>query len=514
MAPKKLFSSADEALADISDGAAIMVGGWGAAGVPADLLRALSRRGLTGLTCITEACHSRDASVLDLVADGQVRRLATPISPSSSWPKEIEDKRRQGSLELETIPAGILAERIRAGGAGIGGFLVEPQADSTLDAGKDRQVLEGREYVLETPLKADFALLYANMADTLGNLAYRGLDRNWNPVMATAANLVVVQVDQIVEPGGLDPELVITPGIYVDRIVVQPSQSSANSQGPGLGPGWSPELMRERLEGVFHAAPDLREIGAGASSKGAPNKVYASAADAVADIFEGAVVMIDGFGGPGGLPHLLLLALRDGGAKQLTIVGNTAGVARVMDMSVPQGFQAIDQNILTENGQLKKAVASFPASPRPSQPTAFELAYRRGEIELESVPQGTLAERIRAGGTSIAAFYTPTGAGTPVAEGKPTRVIDGREYILEQALRADFAILRAHKADLLGNLVYRGTSRNFNAVMAPAADVTIVEVEQIVPVGELDPDAVVTPGIHVDRIIQRPPDFFPYEPEP
>ena len=146
---------------------------------------------------------------------------------------------------------------------------------------------------------------------------------------------------------------------------------------------------------------------------------------------------------------------------------------------------------MIENGQVAKAIASFPVSPSVSRPSEFELAYRRGEVDLELVPQGTLAERLRAGGAGIHAFYTPTGVGTLIAEGKESRTIDGRDYILEYGLRADFAIIRAHKADTNGNLIYRGTSRNFNAVMAPAARVTIVEVDEIVEPGQLNPEEIV-----------------------
>ncbi|MCE2403722.1 MAG: 3-oxoacid CoA-transferase subunit A [Dehalococcoidia bacterium] len=244
------------------------------------------------------------------------------------------------------------------------------------------------------------------------------------------------------------------------------------------------------------------------------SKVFRSAGDAVADIPHGAVVMLGGFGGPGGMAHNLVLALKDQGAGDLTVISNTAGIARVANFGTPSGFTAIDHSILVENGQIRKAVASFPVSPSPSRPSPFEEAYRAGKAELELVPQGTLAERIRAGGLGVAGFYTPTGAGTPIAEGKETRVFDGREYVLERALRADYALLRAHKADTLGNLVYRGTSRNFNATMAPAADVTIVEVDEVVQPGHLDPEAVVTPCPFVQRIVVRPPGFVPYTRDP
>ena len=187
-------------------------------------------------------------------------------------------------------------------------------------------------------------------------------------------------------------------------------------------------------------------------------KVYPSAAEAVADIPDGAVLLLDGFAGPGGMAQYLMLALRDQGAKDLTLISNTAGIARVAAFGTRPGFRAIDHSVLVDNGQVRKAVASFPVSPSPSHPSSFELAYKRGEAELELVPQGTLAERIRAGGYGIAAFYTPTGAGTQIAEGKETRMIDGREQVLVYALRGDFALIRAYKADRMGNLVYKPES--------------------------------------------------------
>ena len=230
------------------------------------------------------------------------------------------------------------------------------------------------------------------------------------------------------------------------------------------------------------------------------NKVVSSFEEAVADVPDGAVIMMDGFGGPGGMPRRLIQALRAQGARDLTIISNTAGLPGFGSIA---GEPVVTHNVLVENGQVQKIVASFPVSPSPSRPNAFELAYRRGDIELELVPQGTLAERIRAGGAGIPAFYTPTGAGTPVAEGKETRTMEGREFILEHALRADYAFIRGHKADRLGNMVYKGTSRNFNVLMATAARVTIAEVDEIVEPGALDPEAVVTQGIYVKRIVTR-----------
>ena len=234
------------------------------------------------------------------------------------------------------------------------------------------------------------------------------------------------------------------------------------------------------------------------------DKVVASFDEAVADVPDGATLMIDGFAGPGGTPQNLIRALRDQGAKELTIISNTAGLASVIGFGTIPGDRPIDIGVLVDNEQVKKVIASFPVSPSPSRPTSFERAYLEGKVELEVVPQGTLAERIRAGGAGIAAFYTPTGAGTIMAAGKETRLFGGREHLLEHALRADFALLRADRADPLGNVVYRGTSRNFNAVMAASAETTVMEVAEIVQVGELDPGAVTTPAIFVDRVVAIP----------
>ena len=234
------------------------------------------------------------------------------------------------------------------------------------------------------------------------------------------------------------------------------------------------------------------------------NKVVSSFAEAVADIPDGAWLMIDGFGGPGGTPQNLIMALRDRGTKDLTIMSNTAGLASVMGFGTIPGDRPVDIGVLIENEQVKKIIASFPVSPSPSRPNAFERAYREGKVELEVVPQGTLAERIRAGGAGIPAFYTPTGAGTLMAEGKETRMFGGREYVLERSLTADFALLRAYKSDTLGNVVYSGTSRNFNGVMATAARTTIMEVDEVVEPGELDAEGIHTPGIYIKRIVKVP----------
>lgn len=234
------------------------------------------------------------------------------------------------------------------------------------------------------------------------------------------------------------------------------------------------------------------------------NKVVSSFAEAVADISDGAWIMIDGFAGPGGTPQNLIRALRDHGAAELTIVSNTAGLASVTGFGARAGDRPIDIGILVDNEQVKKVIASFPVSLSPSRPTSFERAYREGKVELEVVPQGTLAERIRAGGAGIPAFYTPSGVGTTIADGKESRAFGERKYLLEYGLTADFALLRGYRADTLGNVIYRGTSRSFNGVMATAARITVVEVDEIVRPGDLLPAAVHTPALYVKRIVQVP----------
>tara|TARA_B100001750_G_scaffold118545_1_gene94034 strand:+ start:2304 stop:2945 length:642 start_codon:yes stop_codon:yes gene_type:complete len=212
--------------------------------------------------------------------------------------------------------------------------------------------------------------------------------------------------------------------------------------------------------------------------------------------------MIDGFAGPGGTSQNLIRALRDQGASDLTIISNTAGLASVSGFGTLPGQKPIDIGILVDNGQVGKVIASFPVSPSPSRPTSFEKAYHRGEVELELVPQGTLAERIRAGGAGIPAFFTPTGIGTFVTEGKETRSYDGKEYVLETALKADYALIRGYMADTMGNLSFRGTSMNFNGVMVTAAAISIVEVDKIVDVGEIDSYRIDTPALYVNRIVE------------
>jgi 3-oxoacid CoA-transferase A subunit len=214
-------------------------------------------------------------------------------------------------------------------------------------------------------------------------------------------------------------------------------------------------------------------------------KVYSSVDEAVADVADGASIMFGGFGGAG-FPNNLIRGVARRGARNLSVISNNCGTG--------EG----ELGILFKNRQIRRVVAAFPG------PGAryFHEQFDAGEIELELVPQGILCERMRAYGAGIPAFYSPVGVGTEVARGKEERVIRGKRFILEQALGADFAFIKAHRADSMGNLVYRKAARNFNPIMATAAATTIVEVDEIVPVGSLDPETIVTPSIFVDRIVQ------------
>lgn len=224
------------------------------------------------------------------------------------------------------------------------------------------------------------------------------------------------------------------------------------------------------------------------------DKQVASVQQAITDLADGALVMVGGFGGSG-YPAYLVAALREHGVRDLTIVANNAGTA------------STGIGILIANRQVRKVICSFPVgrSAREGMDTFWEL-HRSGQLEIEIVPQGTMAERIRAGGAGIPAFYTPTGVGTILGEGKETRAFGDRTCLLETALQADFAFLRAARADRMGNLVYRKAQRNFNVVMATAARTSVAEVYEVVRPGELDPERVVTPGIFVDRVVVVPDD--------
>ena len=214
------------------------------------------------------------------------------------------------------------------------------------------------------------------------------------------------------------------------------------------------------------------------------NKVIDNAAEAVSGVQDGATIMMGGFG-LCGIPENLIASLREKGVKDLTVMSNNAGVD---DFGI---------GILLETRQVKKMISTYVGENK-----LFERLVLSGELEIELVPQGTFAERVRAGGAGIAGFYTPTGYGTLIAEGKETREIDGRMYVLEKPLQADFAFVKAWKGDTWGNLVYRKTARNFNPMMATAGRVTIAEVEELVDNGQLDPDNIHTPGIYVQHVLK------------
>jgi 3-oxoacid CoA-transferase subunit A len=214
------------------------------------------------------------------------------------------------------------------------------------------------------------------------------------------------------------------------------------------------------------------------------NKIFPDAEAAIFDVAEGATIMVGGFG-LCGIPENLIEALRAKGTKNLTVISNNAGV---------EGFGV---GRWLERGQIRKIIGTYIGENK-----LYEELVLKGELEAELIPQGSFSERMRAGGAGIPAFFTPTGVGTVIAEGKEVREFDGRKYLMERALRADFAFVKAWKGDRWGNLIYRKTARNFNPLMAMAARVTIAEVEEIVELGALDPEAIVTPGIYVQRVFR------------
>ena len=240
------------------------------------------------------------------------------------------------------------------------------------------------------------------------------------------------------------------------------------------------------------------------------NKVVASSDEAVADVFDGAVILCGGFGCVGGGPSTLFRALAKRTVKNLTLVGNAPVLGRdaqealARTMKVPESYA--DASLLIQNGQVSKLIVSVPAMAivRMQEPFPVVKALQEGQnIEIELVAQGTLAERIRAARAGISAFYTPTGTGTFLEKGKEVRTFNNSKHILESAIKADFGFIWAYKADRYGNLIYRGTSRTFNATMAGAAKITIAEVAEVVELGDLDPEAVVTPGVYIERVVIR-----------
>ncbi len=229
---RKVYPSPEEALADVFDGATILVGGAVGTGLPENLLRALSNGGAQGLTLVysagagsissTVGNSSGKSSIESLVIEGRVSRIISPMPFPPNAGGQIEDSWRQGEIQIEILPQGVLAERLRAGGAGLGGVFLATALGTRFQEGRERREIDGKSYLLEMPLKADFALLKARAADTFGSLVYEGSGRNWGPVMAMAARIGVAEVGRIYEPGGLDPEAVVTPGIFVNRLVECP----------------------------------------------------------------------------------------------------------------------------------------------------------------------------------------------------------------------------------------------------------------------------------------------------
>lgn len=217
------------------------------------------------------------------------------------------------------------------------------------------------------------------------------------------------------------------------------------------------------------------------------DKTLTTCLEAVSSVFDGATVMLGGFGNVG-MPGQLIEALRIQGARDLTIISNSGGTG---DFAL---------GALFGDGSVRKLIASFPGN----RATQFRELYLKGEVELELMPQGTMADRIRAAGAGLGGFYTPAGIGTELAAGKEIRVIDGREYLFQLPLKADFAFIKAYQGDRFGNLIYRGTMRNFNVVMATAAKHVVAEVDEIVPAGALSPDSIQTPGIFVTHLVQVP----------
>ena len=219
----KVFPSAQAALEGIADGASVLVGGFAGCGIPENLLRGLAESGVEELTLVCQGAWPHEPGhfgIAELVAGGQVKKMISPLPFHPEQGGPVKELWLAGELELEVVPQGVLAERLRAGGAGIGGMFLPTGEGTRFAEGKEVRRFDGKDHVFEVALKADFALLRARAADTLGNLVYHGTGRNWNPIMATAATITVVEVDQVHEPGGLDPEMVITQAIFIDRMVM------------------------------------------------------------------------------------------------------------------------------------------------------------------------------------------------------------------------------------------------------------------------------------------------------
>jgi 3-oxoacid CoA-transferase A subunit len=232
-------------------------------------------------------------------------------------------------------------------------------------------------------------------------------------------------------------------------------------------------------------------------------QIYTSFDKAIEDLSSNTSIMIGGFGVQGGQPTNLMIALRDLNLKNLTLIGNVAGISMITGYGWKNSDKdnIIDQSIFFQKNQVKKIICSFPIPSQRNPMSEIEKAWVNNEAEVEIIPQGTLAEKIRAGGSGIPAFYTKTGVGTIIEKNKETKIIHGEKYLLEYALKADVAFIKAHLSDDKGNLIYKGTSRAFNPIMASAAKLTIVEVDKIVPSEDIESERIGTPGIYVDRIV-------------
>lgn len=680
----KIIPSVREAIEDIKDGASLLISGFGGAGTPYNLVDALVKKGVKDLTLITNSLSTCAA----LVENRRVKKIicSFPTWLQRSKENPILEGVKAGTLEVEITPQGTLAERIRAGGGGIPAFYTPTGVGTEIEVGKEKRIFAGKEYLLERAVKADFALIKAYKADRLGNLVYHYAMRNFNPIVAMCGNITIAEVEEIVDVGSFEPNQVITPGIYVHRVIKTPKKNIwvfknvpvrviasekdrqreliskravrelksgmyvnlggglptnisnyippnltvylqsengilgygsiadedrrdpdlINASGqpttliPGasfcnqaeafamirgghidlsilgafqvsqegdlanwkatadplggvggamdltcgarrvivvmehttpngeprlvkrctlpltgkkcvntiitnlavievtpqglflleVAPGTTPQEVQALTEAQLIISAELKVMQTEIDTVSKPqqiDKVYPSPMEAVKDIHNGASIFISGFGG-GGVPFNLVEALGQLTLKGLTFIGNSSST-----------FGA-----LVEKGQAIKVVATYPGYAQRSRYDPIKNLYREGKLEVEAVPLGTMMERIRSAGAGIAAFYTPTGVGMMAEKGKEKRNFNGRDCLLEHALRADFALIKAYKADRSGNLIYRYSARNHGPIMAAAARITIAEVEEVVETGQIDPELIITPHIYVDRVVQVP----------
>ena len=393
---RKIYPDAAAALDGLlHDGMTIAAGGFGLCGIPERLIDAIVASGVKDLTIASNNAGIDNEGLGKLLRTRQVKKM---ISSYVGENKEFERQFLAQELEVEFCPQGTLAERLRAGGAGIPGFYTKTGVGTVVADGKELKEFDGETYVLERGIRVDLSIIKGWKADEDGNLVFRKTARNFNQPAATCGKVCVAEVEEIVPVGSLDPDCIHLPSIYVKRLI---------------------------------------------------DAIVAS------------------------------------GVKDLTIASNNAGIDN-------EGLGK-----LLRTRQVKKMMSSYVGENK-----EFERQYLAGELEVEFCPQGTLAERMRAGGAGIPGFYTRTGVGTVVAEGKELKEFDGETYILERGIRADLSIVKGWKADESGNLVFRKTARNFNQPMATAGRFCVAEVEEIVPVGSIDPDHIHLAGIFVNRVIE------------